>query len=93
MTGRIKKLKKETDHLKRSIFMKSIGYVMVGLGLVVGLAWNEAIKALIEEIFPISKNTVLAKFFYAAILTAVIVVVGAYLVRLSKKEEVESQKK
>ena len=49
------------------------GYIFAAFGLVVGLAWNEAIKAAIEYLFPLSKNTLFAKFFYAIVLTLFIV--------------------
>jgi len=65
---------------------------MAGLGLVAGLAWNDAIKALIEELFPVGRNSVLAKFIYAALITLIVVVVGAYLVRLFRKEDAVVEK-
>ncbi len=57
------------------------------LGLVAGLAWNDAIKALIEDLFPFAKTGILAKFIYAVIITAVVVIVGNYLLKPSAKEE------
>ncbi len=60
---------------------------MVALGLVAGLAWNEAIKALINHLFPLDANSILAKFVYAVVITGVVVIVGIHLARLSKKDE------
>ena len=57
---------------------KMRGYIATAFGLVAGLAWNEAIKAAIEYVFPLSKNTLLAKFFYALAVTFLVV----YLIRL-----------
>ena len=64
-----------------------VGYILAGFGLVAGLAWNEAIKEFIAYLFPLSKDTMLAKFAYASILTFILVLVTIYLARLFKKEE------
>ena len=62
-------------------------YIAGGLGIVVGLAWNEAIKALIEYIYSLTgSNSIIAKFLYAIILTAIVVVVTMYI--MSKEEKV-----
>ena len=66
---------------------KLVGYITAGLGLVASLAWNEAIKGLIEAIFPFGQNSLLAKFLYAIIMTAVVVIIGGYLVKLSVKKD------
>ncbi|MBI2010717.1 MAG: hypothetical protein HYS89_00555 [Candidatus Colwellbacteria bacterium] len=56
------------------------------LGLVVGLAWNDAIKTLIEYLFPLKQNTIAAKFFYAIIITIVLVLITAYIIRKPKEK-------
>ena len=73
--------------LEREIWERTVGYVVAAFGFVAGLAWNEAIKALIEYFFPLSTNTVLAKFLYALIVTILVVLVTVYLVRIGKKSE------
>lgn len=84
----INRVKEEGKRLKREVREKTVGYILGALGLVAGLAWNDAIKALIDQIFPLSKDTVIAKFVYAAIITVVIVIATVYIVRyLGKKEE------
>lgn len=60
-----------------------MGYVTAGLGVVAGLAWNDAIRSLIEYVFPLQRNTVLIKFVYALIITLVVVVIGIYLARIA----------
>lgn len=52
---------------------RTAGYVLTALGLVAGLAWNEAISALIKTFFPLDDSGLIAKFIYALIITAVIV--------------------
>ncbi|MDP3996313.1 MAG: DUF5654 family protein [bacterium] len=61
---------------------KTLGYVTAGLGLVAGLAWNDAIKSFIEFIFPKKGNSVSAKFVYALLITLAVVTLTAYLVRI-----------
>jgi hypothetical protein len=66
---------------------KSLAYISAALGLVAGLAWNEAIAALINALFPLTKDTVLMKFVYAGLVTAAVVVMIKYLDKLSRKED------
>ncbi len=82
------KLKQESAAVQREVQKQLLTYIAASLGLVAGLAWNEAIKALIEYFFPATQNTLLAKFLYAAGLTLAIIIVTYYLTRLIKKEDV-----
>lgn len=66
---------------------RMVGYIVAAFGLVAGLAWNDAIRTLIETIFPIGANTIIAKFIYASVLTLLVVLVGIYLLNLFKAEE------
>ena len=59
-----------------------IGYIIGAFGLVAGLAWNNAITALIEQIFPFESNTVIAKFMYAIVLTIFVVLLTRYLLKV-----------
>ncbi|OGH91885.1 MAG: hypothetical protein A2479_02150 [Candidatus Magasanikbacteria bacterium RIFOXYC2_FULL_39_8] len=62
-------------------------YILAGFGLVAGLAWNEAIKGLIDRFFPLTSNGgLLAKFFYAIFITSVIVILSIYFLRSEEKE-------
>ncbi len=83
----LKRLKEEQARLRTEIKEKSTGYILTALGLVAGLAWNEAIKSLIDQIFPFNKDGVLIKFIYAIIVTAIIVIAIVYLIRLTKKND------
>jgi len=80
-------LKKESSRLTREVKERTLTYFTAALGLVAGLAWNDAIRALIEHLFPLSKDTLLAKFIYAVLITLVVVVFTVYLVRILKREE------
>ncbi len=66
-------------YMARAVRGKTIGYISAALGLVAGLAWNDAVKSLIESVFPPGGNTLTAKFLYAGIITAIIAIVISYL--------------
>lgn len=78
---------KEASGVKNEIKKRTLSYIAAGLGFVTGLAWNEAIKALIDYWFPSLSDTLMAKFIYAFVLTFIIALVLFYLERLFKQEE------
>ncbi|TSC67934.1 MAG: Uncharacterized protein G01um101466_600 [Parcubacteria group bacterium Gr01-1014_66] len=57
------------------------GYIAASFGLVAGLAWNDAVKTLIEYLVPVAQNTVFAKFLYAVVITLFVVLITGYLMR------------
>jgi hypothetical protein len=69
--------------LKKRLFT----YIGAGLGLVAGLAWNDAISALIKFFVPEGGNSVIAKFVYAFILTVVVALVLYYIERALTEPE------
>lgn len=71
---------------------KVSGYIITAFGLVAGLAWNDAVKSLIEYFFPANAQTLWAKFIYAMLITLIVVIVSAYLVRFLKEEEKKMEK-
>ncbi|MDP2637161.1 MAG: DUF5654 family protein [bacterium] len=81
------RIQRESKVLRQEVRERTVGYVIAALGLVAGLAWNDAMKGLIEVVFPGDSNTLQAKFLYAALVTLVVVLITAYLVRLFRKEE------
>jgi len=83
----IEKIKSKGEKIKIEFQKKMIGYILAAFGLVAGLAWNEAIKALIEYLFPVSQNGLLAKFIYAILITLFVVLVAAYLSKFFAEEE------
>jgi hypothetical protein len=87
------KLKEELKSVKHEVRNKTVGYIVTALGLVAGLAWNDAIKSLIEYYFPLTDQNVWAKVIYAAILTLIIVFISVYLVRIMKKQEDKKEEK
>lgn len=77
--------KKEVEQIGKEIkseaLNKAVGYITAAFGFVAGLAWNDAIKALLEYLFPLSGNVVLAKFIYALLVTIVVVIITTYLLK------------
>ncbi|MBI5038070.1 MAG: hypothetical protein HZC01_05210 [Candidatus Kerfeldbacteria bacterium] len=65
---------------------KTAGYIVAALGLVAGLAWNDAVRALIDALFPLSTNALWMKFVYAIVVTLLVVAVSVQLLTLTKKE-------
>ncbi|EKD43606.1 MAG: hypothetical protein ACD_72C00205G0004 [uncultured bacterium] len=78
--------------LKQEVRNKTSDFILAAFGFVAGLAWNEAIKALIEEVFPSHNNSVWAKLAYALLVTLVFVLVSTYFIRSSQKIEEVAQK-
>ncbi len=65
---------------------QTMGYMAGAFGLIAGLAWNDAIKSLIEFFFPFSNSTVLAKFIYAILVTVLVFFLGQYIFNLEEKQ-------
>jgi len=86
-SGMLGKIKEEQKQLRREVKEKTLGYILAALGLVAGLAWNEAIKGLIEVFFPNAGGSVSIKFLYAFVITTIIVIVSIYLLRWTEKKE------
>ena len=78
----MKDRKGKLSQLQHEVRERTLGYVIAAFGLVAGLAWNDAIKALIEYFFPIKENTLSAKIIYAFLITLVVVACTMYLNRL-----------
>ncbi len=81
---------KKKKALRAELREKTTGYILTALGLVAGLAWNDAIGSAIKFFFPqdADSNGIVAKFIYAVIITIVIVIISTSLLRvLGPKEE------
>lgn len=87
----IQKLREQSEELRKETRERTLGYLLAAFGLVAGLAWNDAIKALIEYLFPLSQNSLKAKFGYAFLITIVVVVVTTYLNRMLKTHDSERE--
>lgn len=79
------KNKDELTELKTQAREKTANLILAGFGFVAGLAWNEAIRSLIDTLFILEKNSLLAKFVYAILVTILIVIVSYLFNKFSKK--------
>ena len=86
LTNKFKKIKEEQAKIRKEAIEKTIGYILTAFGLVAGLAWNEAIKALIDTFFPLDKNGIVIKFVYAILVTGAVVAVTMIFVKKENKE-------
>jgi len=82
-------IKKKADRVEREVKEKLITYLGAAFGFVAGLAWNDAVKALIEYFFPLDRNGVMAKFIYAFAVTLVLVIVTIILQRIMRQKQKE----
>ncbi|MEK7561111.1 MAG: DUF5654 family protein [Patescibacteria group bacterium] len=73
--------KKDKTTIRAEIRARTVGYILTALGLVAGLAWNDAIAAAIQHFFPLGRDTVVAKSGYAAIITIVVVAVSVAIAK------------
>ncbi len=87
MAERFEKVRQEGKKMRDAMRQQTIGYITAALGLVAGLAWNQAIQALISRFFPNSKSSLTALFIYAIAVTVLVVVLTTYIVRIFQKQE------
>jgi len=84
-SSQLGRLKEEGGEIKKEIRERTLGYITAALGLVAGLAWNEAIKSLIDYFFPLASGGVWPKFAYAILATLIAVVAGVYFVKIGRR--------
>ena len=82
-----KKISEERAKLRKEVRERTFTYLVAAFSLVAGLAWNEAIKSLIDYFLPLSTNTLMAKFIYAVAITIFVVYLTVSLEKLLKREE------
>jgi len=71
-------LRQQVVEARKFAKLKSFDFISAGLGIVAGLAWNEAIKAFIEYFFPLNQSSIAAKFIYAVFITLFVVLLTFY---------------
>jgi len=87
--NRRSRIAREAKELREEARKRTATYILGGFGLVAGLAWNEAIRSLIDYFFPGDSNSIIAKFIYAMGTTLIVVVVGLYVTRILDKNKRE----
>ncbi len=87
-------VREEVEKIQREARERTLGYITGAFGVIAGLAWNDFVKALIENIFPAEENSTLwAKLAYAGIMTGVVVGVTVYLSGILKEKDKNNEKK
>ena len=79
---KLKKISREALEFQRLARERMFEYILAAFGLVAGLAWNDAVKTLIETVFPVKASTIVPKFVYAILMTLIVVIVSNYLSRI-----------
>ncbi|MBI2639888.1 MAG: hypothetical protein HYW90_03325 [Candidatus Sungbacteria bacterium] len=72
---------------KTAIKKRMFSYIAAGFGLVAGLAWNDAIKLLIDYFIPTIGSGIIAKLAYAFIITIIVALMLYSIERSLEKEE------
>jgi uncharacterized membrane protein len=78
---------KESPRLAQQMRLQTIGYILTALGLVVGLAWNDAVSTLIDSVIPMGKESIWAKFIYAGVITFLVIIISGYIQRRIQSEK------
>jgi len=81
----LKKIKKEAEILKKELKRKTLELVLAAFTFVAALAWNEAMKSFFEAIFP-QRKALMGKFFYALVVTFIIVFLSHQLNKILSEE-------
>ena len=82
-------IRKRHIALREELRQKTAGYIVTALGLVAGLAWNDAITSLIAHFFPVSSSGLIIKFTYAVLVTVAVVVLSRVMLRVLLPTEEE----
>jgi hypothetical protein len=88
-----KKLLAAKEEIKNKSLEKMITLLLGGFGVVAALAWNEAVKSLFDLLFGAERGGIGAKFFYAVIVTLVVVIVSIRLGKITEKIAAEEEEK
>ncbi len=86
------KARQNVKDTNREVFNQTLTLLNQALALVAALAWNEAIKAVIDRYFP-ERSGLYSRFFYAIILTIIVVILARYISKLSKRVNPEEPEK
>lgn len=76
--------------MSREVLEKTLQLATAAFGLVAALAWNDAIQTLFSNVFGEAAD-VTAKFFYAIVITVVVVIATIRLARLEERAAKQEQ--
>ncbi len=89
----IEEVKEKAKKVRDATREQTLGFVTAALSLVAGLAWNDAISSTIKEIFPVGTSNILAKFFYAVLVTVIVVAISLVVRKVLTAESAEESGK
>ncbi len=73
--------------LRHEMEKRAVTFIFASLGVITGLAWNDAFQSFIKQTLQLDTNSTLAKFFYAAFLTIIVVVLTVLIGRLFENKK------
>jgi uncharacterized membrane protein len=82
----LEKIKEDAKKLRRETNEKIFACILTAFGIVVALAWNDAIQSAIKLI-PVEKESILAKAIYALVVTFVMVIITMIFSKFSNKDK------
>ena len=85
----LQNLNEEQKRIRKEVASKMVVSLLAAFGFVLALAWNDAIKSMIEKFFPIGSGDVAIKFLYAILLTAAVATIGYYVTKMTAKKDGE----
>jgi hypothetical protein len=74
----VSKARSNLKETKKEVFLQSVTLINSAFALVAALAWNEAIKALLDRYFQ-AGSSVYSRFGYAIIITVFVVIISMRL--------------
>lgn len=83
-------LQTKKNKLSSQVRQQIVGYIVAALSLVAGLAWNDAVKSIIEHFFYANSNSLWAKVIYAFLLSVLVALVSYFLLRFTITDEKKS---
>lgn len=88
-TGPITTIGRRASRFSRQFLVTMIAVVSTALGVVVALAWNEALQLLFQNLFESQSARVVGLFIYAIVITAVAVVAIISMGKLAARLDAE----
>ncbi len=86
----IQKAKDKARQTHREVLLQTMTLINGAFALIAALAWNEAVKALIERYFKAGSG-LYSRFVYAIGITILVVIITRYISSLSKRFDPDSE--
>lgn len=71
---KVEKVKENFYLAKESVKIRTSHYIIGGVSVAAALAWNSAIKDVIDQVYPMQKESARAAVFYAFVITIFLVI-------------------